>query len=121
MLENDAEYQRWQIERRNALRTERDRGEQEARRLAREALRNKALSDLGPQAAGAPPAPVLAQNTAPAANPAAPSATRPVSVPSRRSPSRGFDLNIGSGPVGPWFLIGAGFAAWLARRLRKAA
>ena len=49
VLENDAEYQRWKIERRNAARLERDRQSQAARATTLTALRQKAVSDLGPQ------------------------------------------------------------------------
>jgi Ca-activated chloride channel family protein len=48
VLENDAEYQRWQIERKNALRVERDRRKQEALRADLEKLNEKTLAALGP-------------------------------------------------------------------------
>jgi hypothetical protein len=52
VLENDAEYQRWRIERRNVERFARDRQSQE--RLAEQLrqLRDKATASLGPEAVG---------------------------------------------------------------------
>jgi Ca-activated chloride channel family protein len=49
VLENDAEYKRWSIERRNLLRTGRDRRQQQLVRAELDALRERALADLGPQ------------------------------------------------------------------------
>ncbi|MEM8732671.1 MAG: VIT domain-containing protein [Planctomycetota bacterium] len=49
VLENDAEYQRWSIERRNAKRILRDRAAQEGRRQRLEELRNASLARLGPK------------------------------------------------------------------------
>ncbi|HET9227964.1 MAG TPA: hypothetical protein VFR31_14915, partial [Thermoanaerobaculia bacterium] len=48
VLENDAEYKRWQIERRNALRIERDRRAQTRVREELDRMRGKTLSGLGP-------------------------------------------------------------------------
>lgn len=50
VLENDAEYQRWQIQRRNGLRTARDRQQTEALRQQLDAIRQKAMPELGPEA-----------------------------------------------------------------------
>jgi len=120
VLENDAEYQRWQIERRNALRIGRDRQAQDQTRARLEAIRNRALSDLGPEAAK----PVtVAANNAPAMPAAAPqpgNSTRPVNVPARNSSRQSVDWGFGggggSGPVGVLFVIAAGF---LARRKNR--
>ena len=49
VLENDAEYQRWQITRRNATRIERDRTAQAALRRQLDQLQAQASSQLGPQ------------------------------------------------------------------------
>lgn len=49
VLENDAEYRRWKIERRNAQRIERYRGKQRQLTQAIERLQNEALADLGPE------------------------------------------------------------------------
>ena len=48
VLENDAEYKRWQIERRNLLRLGRDRAQQQQVRSQLERLREQARADLGP-------------------------------------------------------------------------
>ncbi len=48
VLENDAEYKRWRIERRNALRLERDRTQQRRLRAEIEAMRSAAARRLGP-------------------------------------------------------------------------
>jgi Ca-activated chloride channel family protein len=50
VLENDTEYQRWHIERRNALRLGRDRASQQALSDQLEKLRNQATNALGPSA-----------------------------------------------------------------------
>ena len=50
VLENDAEYQRWSIERRNATRIQRDRQAQAAVQQQLAELREQALSRLGPTA-----------------------------------------------------------------------
>jgi hypothetical protein len=47
-LENDAEYKRWQIDRRNLLRVGRDRQQQQLVRNELQRLREQALADLGP-------------------------------------------------------------------------
>ena len=48
VLENDVEYQRWHIQRRNALRIDRDRNSQQALRDKLSSLRNQATDALGP-------------------------------------------------------------------------
>ena len=55
VLENDAEYQRWKIDRKNVSRLERDRTAQARVQEQLEALRNEALSKLGPATDGARP------------------------------------------------------------------
>jgi Ca-activated chloride channel family protein len=50
VLENDAEYQRWKIERRNAVRVSRDRGAQLAVRKRLEELRQQTAESIGPSA-----------------------------------------------------------------------
>lgn len=49
VLENDAEYKRWAIDRRNATRVKRDNVAREALRKQLEALRNESIAGLGPQ------------------------------------------------------------------------
>nr|MCU0712516.1 VWA domain-containing protein [Pirellula sp.] len=51
VLENDAEYKRWAIERRNATRVKRDNVAREALKNELEGLRNASLAGLGPQEA----------------------------------------------------------------------
>jgi hypothetical protein len=51
VLENDAEYQRWKIDRRNLLRVARDRKQQQIVQTQLQALRERALADLGPKPA----------------------------------------------------------------------
>jgi len=113
VLENDAEYQRWKIERRNRSRMARDRQAQAARDERLAALRDKALAQLGPQ----PAQPVtLAKADVPQARPlpkATPDTSQPDPQP-QRSQSR--DFSFGSGPVGPLFV---GLAYWLSRRRKR--
>jgi Ca-activated chloride channel family protein len=117
VLENDAEYQRWKIERRNSLRMGRDRKAQARRQEEMAAIRDKALVDIGPQPLAA------VRNDHPnsatrkelsASRPPAPSQLSPAPRPAERSQSR--DLNFGTGPVGPLFVV---LAAWLARRRKR--
>jgi len=49
VLENDAEYKRWKIDRRNAVRVSRDRAAQQKVRDEMERLRQQAVAQLGPQ------------------------------------------------------------------------
>jgi len=116
VLENDAEYRRWKIERRNADRIATDRRAMEARHENLERIRNKAVAGLGPQAAQ-PKSPSI---QAPAIAPTAPAgstvpAPPQASVP-RSSQSRDLNFGTGTGPVGPLFL---GAAYWLIRRKRR--
>jgi Ca-activated chloride channel family protein len=120
VLENDAEYARWKIERRNDQRLTRDRKAQDQRRAELDKIRERAAGDLGPQpllvATAAKPEPA-AGNPVPAVNAPASSRT-PIPVPSSpsRSSNQSWDLRLpsgGSSPVGPLFVI---VAAWLARR-----
>jgi Ca-activated chloride channel homolog len=121
VLENDAEYQRWKIARRNLESTGRDRQVQAARREQLDAIRNKALADLGPQAVlpATEKAPVqMASMTQPPNRLMPPSPPQSQSRPERRQSS---DIHVpggGSGPVGP---LGVLAALWLARRKRNAA
>jgi hypothetical protein len=128
VLENDAELQRWKIERRNAARLERDRQSQGTRDLTLNALRQKAIANLGPQpevVASPTSAPSTSVNLAPppssqssagfAPPPALPSQTQSRDYNSGRS---GHNWSVGgSGPVGPLFVA---VTAWLARLKRRA-
>ena len=116
VLENDGEYKRWKIERRNASRTKRDRASQARTRSRLDALRSKASADLGPQAVEM--ARKQEQANAPTTRPSP--SSQPASAPQnqRSAPRRrqSWDLDMGTGPVGPLFVIVAG---WLGRRKRK--
>ena len=50
VLENDAEYQRWNIERRNLARSSRDRAAQRRVNQQLDRLREQAMANLGPNA-----------------------------------------------------------------------
>jgi len=118
VLENDAEYRRWKIKRRNAARIGRDREAMERRRIKLDAIRNEASTDIGPVApleqSPGPREQQLAGRT-----PKHNSVNVPVSPAPARQGNRnvGFDLDIGTGPVGPLFILLAG---WMARRKKKA-
>jgi Ca-activated chloride channel family protein len=106
VLENDGEYQRWKIERRNALRFGRDRARQERVNTELEKLRRRADARSGP-----------IDRTARNDRPAVP---QPVV-----NPGRGVELDLGGsggGAVDPITLGAAvllGGAAWLGRRRRR--
>jgi Ca-activated chloride channel family protein len=107
VLENDAEYQRWKIARKNLSSIDRDRQVHAKRREQLDTIRNKALADLGPQAV-AP-----AAEKSPVQMASAPQ-TPPARQPEHRQSS---DIHVpGSSPVGP---LGVVAALWLARRKRK--
>jgi Ca-activated chloride channel family protein len=88
VLENNAEYQRWQIDRRNALRIERDRAKRERLRRKLDAVQLAAASELGP----------VATQPADRGTRAAPAA-RPTPRPAS-SGRRGFDIRFGGGGGG---------------------
>ena len=129
VLENDAEYKRWKIEQRNAVRIKRDRESRvavqeklaEMRRRAGEGFELDRAKKLVSTQSPSTPA-TQAQNQ--------PSrqASRPASQPAR--PSRGVDLNVGSrrggggggaiDPVTGLLALGtAGAAAWANRRRKR--
>jgi Ca-activated chloride channel family protein len=76
VLENDAEYQRWRLERRNALRIERDRVKARELDAQLASLRNKVPADLGPATdtarSSAPSLAVQGRRHQPSSVPAAP-------------------------------------------------
>ena len=115
VLENDGEYQRWKIERKNALRLERDRKPRQQLLAQLETMRAKTATGAGPISADAEPA---------APNPIN-NAKQVVSAqPPTNAPARPGDLNLsprGGGPVGPFGVVGVGALALLEwRRRRKA-
>ena len=122
VLENDGEYQRWKIERRNALRVGRDRAGQEQLEEALAKLRRQAAESLAP--VNVAPRPMEAQGQPagldrPAANRPAPSDP----IPGSR---RGLDLNLGGGgggggaldPLSAAVALGLGGLGVFARRKR---
>jgi Ca-activated chloride channel family protein len=119
VLENDAEYQRWKITRRNLEGIAVDRKAQEKRQQQLETLRNKALADLGPAATEAKAAPAAQPAQLASTQPTPANSTPAPPVTSSPPPRRlGQNWDIGTSPIGPLGLV---FALWLARRSRKAA
>jgi Ca-activated chloride channel family protein len=120
VLENDAEYERWKIERRNLRRLARDRSAQRERQQALEALRDSAMQGVGPQPLSAKATPKHAAAPQPVVRPAAQpgqSAPQPsTSPPPNSGQSRDIDFNFGSGPVGPLFV---GLAMLMKRRKKR--
>ena len=129
VLENDAEYQRWKIARRNAESTGREREVQASRQAQLDLIRNKAMADIGPQAAtpdATRPLPVQiasASHAVPspqAVNPPAPSAPTPPPPRPQVDKGRSWDFHLpslpGTSPVGP---LGALATLWFLRRKQK--
>lgn len=104
VLENDAEYRRWKIDRRNALRIERDRAQQERVRRRLSELRSKATDGLGPSPVEEPQEIASARVSPDLAVPA----RFGDAVPQR---SNSADLDLGGGAVDP---LSAGIATALA-------
>jgi Ca-activated chloride channel family protein len=128
VLENDGEYQRWKIERKNLSRLERDRAAQASVQKQLEALRYEALSKLGPSTDAA------RQASGDAARPTQPVdhvvANQMPSSPTPQLPgaqsNRGFDLDLpgGSGggaidPISAAIGLGLAGASAIAARRRK--
>ncbi len=118
VLENDAEYQRWKIDRKNRARIGRDRSAQLQREADLARLRNRSAADIGP-------APLLAEaRPAPAETPAAtpdrkpnPALQAPAGPPAQIRPqSRDIHFGVGTGPVGPFFVAAAW---WIVRRKKR--
>ena len=98
VLENDTEYRRWKIDRKNTIRLARDRQAQEQLQVSLDQIRNKAIAGLGPiEEEKAEQSPTQVTRTARA--PQTP-ALNQAPAPRRQSS----DLNFGGGPVGPLFL-----------------
>lgn len=130
VLENDAEYKRWQIDRRNATRVIRDRADQQKVRDELERLRQQAVAQLGPQrdrkeaktasadrAAG--PSPSTDQRFAQRASRPAPrnsSTSRDISVPSSGSGGGGGGA---IDPISGLIALGLGGAALASRRRKR--
>lgn len=122
VLENNAEYKRWKIERRNAARTLRDRKAQDRLRADLEAMRAKALDDIGPSEKNRLTDDKQIEKHLQVGNiPAQPGIKLQQPGP---SPSRGFDLpdfgGDGGGAMDPISaLIGVALAGGAALRNRK--
>jgi len=106
VLENDGEYKRWAIERRSALRLQRDRQAREVLARQLETIRDKAVAKLGAERA-APTLSELPPPEAPAT--ASPQANTGPRRASSDSPRWSWPKP-GGGPVGP---VGVAFAAVL--------
>ena len=123
VLENNEEYQRWKIERRNALRTERDRRSQQALRDRIDALRDANLDQMGPTAvakrkeadrieiAKAPQPGVTPNNTTPPPRP-------------NNTSNQNFDFNMPRGggaidPISGSIALGLAGLAYASRRKKK--
>ncbi len=139
VLENDAEYQRWKIERKNSTRLERDRKKQEVLRAEFGKLREKTLSSIGPApATGKAPAnkstePEVIYEAVPDEQPAnapannqnvaqaPPSQTSPSAGNPRPSSGRNVDISLGGGALDPITACIAlsGAATLLASRRKK--
>jgi len=128
VLENDGEYQRWKIDRKNALRIERDRRTQENLRAQLDSIRDKASANLGPVEPEAAKPQQLAKtqlnrvvgqpNTA--QNPVVP---RTINPPRRDT---GWDIDLGGGgaidPISGSAILGlAAFAALAGRKKNRKA
>jgi Ca-activated chloride channel family protein len=118
VLENDGEYQRWKIARNNVTRMARDLKAQQQFRAQLDAIRNKAIADIGPQAQADLPKPKI-QQLASASPPPRPSIQPGTQAPpaSQRSQSRDLNVGTGTGPVGPIMLGLLAGLAWLRRKL----
>ena len=116
VLENDNEYKRWKIDRRNAQRMQRDRSAQKIRQDELALIRNKAVADIGPLSAGKDRRIQPKRQTQPSISNPTPSAPQTTGQPSSRSRSQSRDFDFGTGPVGPLFV---GVAWWLTRRKRR--
>ncbi len=125
VLENDAEFQRWKIERNNLVRNGRDRDAQQLVRTKLDSIRNKAMADIGPvdPSMRATQASATPMTTPAVSRPAAPQVMANNNVPAPASDSRShqsfsFGGGGGSGPVGPLFV---GLLMWMRRFKNKAA
>jgi Ca-activated chloride channel family protein len=131
VLENDAEYQRWKINRRNLLRVERDRAAQQQVARQLETLRTRSAAAIGPVESDAVTNALDATRLRRASNPQ-PQTLAPTNAPAPTGGrnSRDFDLPVsgrppsggGGGAIDPVtggiVLASAAFAALAQRRAR---
>ncbi|MEN8190095.1 MAG: VIT and VWA domain-containing protein [Thermodesulfobacteriota bacterium] len=97
VLENDAEYKRWNIERRNVLRIKKDRTARQRVREELARMRTKAVADIGPQAVSQKE---LVSNKA-VKKPAAPSVKRTPERSQQRSQRADLPRFSGGGALDP--------------------
>ncbi|WP_428306872.1 VIT and vWA domain-containing protein [Lacipirellula sp.] len=132
VLENDAEYQRWSIERKNEARMARDGAALQSRREALQQLREEALAQLGPEGVAKRVDEVAQSTPNKSSQPLA--ANSPVTQNNAPAPreSRGFDFNTGNAPrnsggggggatdplTGGLLLVIGGWGAWTCRPRR---
>lgn len=124
VLENDAEYQRWKIERRNALRLARDRESREALNQELARLRDQATQALGPDEPAAERG-KGGDQAEPMRISSRPAEADPDAAQRRRS--RGVDIDMPGGggaldPVSAALALGVGggaLAGWYRRRKGK--
>lgn len=114
VLENDAEYKRWQIERRNQLRFERDQRVDAALRQQLASMRDKAVQGLGPEGAADEQTRQAAtpSGSQPQQQPATPSGWQPQPAGQRAEPVR--RQRGGGGGIGAFDPLTAAIAGALA-------
>lgn len=128
VLENDAEYRRWKIKRRNASRVRRDRAAQATVRKELEELRDRSMSELAPK--GAKPKQIVSTSrTTQPTNSAQPATSNSRTRSRPRNNGRNFDFAPGGGgggaggaldPLSAAIALGlAGAGAVAARRRRR--
>ncbi len=126
VLENDREYRRWSIDRKNNRRIQRDRSAREERREQLRALRDQALSDLGPANGNSESRQESVARSAtpgvPAPSPSSDSTARQQANQAANRPMN-FDFGVGGsggGAIDPLsgtvLLTMAGMGAWAKRR-----
>jgi len=99
VLENDGEYQRWKIDRKNALRTERDRASQQRTADTLAKLREKAAVAIGP--VEATPNKQIAMDVVPnAAQPSVSTPVQPKPTDTRRPTGQSYDFSLPGGSSG---------------------
>ncbi len=105
VLENDAEFRRWQIERRNALRLDRDRLAQRQVRQRLKELRRESVLALGPIEGRATEETRVASRSVPAPPVVAPPARTRPAPPAQPRRRHGLDAGGGGGGVDPASVI----------------
>ena len=128
VLENDAEYRRWKVDRRNAVRVKRDREAQQRVRDELERLRAEAAAQLGPQKSETQfvDANDQPQDSPSVSQPARPSVPRNQSRTSRDISVPGFSQGGGGGagggaidPITGLIALGLGGAVAASRRRKR--